>query len=153
LLFGGSSIAPSVRSFDPNRASCDGEENRQELYEVEFNVPPDPLQEEARRIDHTTWGRIRKVLRAGFPGRDLDPKTRKPKYKYPTNNIKTTKYTLVTFLPVNLLFQFKRFYNIYFLCAAIFVCAEPSLSPVTEILPLTLVLTITAIKDALEDYC
>ena len=48
--------------------------------------------------------------------------------------------------------QFKRFYNIYFLCAAIFVCAEPSLSPVTEILPLTLVLTITAIKDALEDY-
>ncbi|KAG0046070.1 hypothetical protein BGZ89_005416, partial [Linnemannia elongata] len=47
---------------------------------------------------------------------------------------------------------FKRFYNIYFLCAAIFVCAEPSLSPVTEILPLTLVLTITAVKDALEDY-
>ncbi|KAF9354680.1 hypothetical protein BGX26_007489 [Mortierella sp. AD094] len=152
LLFGGSSIAPSVRSFDPTRASFDGEENRQEFYEVEFNVPLDPTQEEARRMDHTTWGRIRKVLRAGFPGRDLDPRTRKPRYKYPTNNIKTTKYTLVTFLPVNLLFQFKRFYNIYFLCAAIFVCAEPSLSPVTEILPLTLVLTITAIKDALEDY-
>ncbi|KAG0225374.1 hypothetical protein BGW42_004460, partial [Actinomortierella wolfii] len=47
---------------------------------------------------------------------------------------------------------FKRFYNIYFLCAAIFVVAEPSLSPVTNILPLTLVLTITAIKDGLEDY-
>ncbi|KAG0004157.1 hypothetical protein BGZ79_010113 [Entomortierella chlamydospora] len=152
LLFGGSSIAPSVRSFDPTRASIDGEENRRELYEVEFNVPPDPTQEEARRLDRTTWGRIRKVFRAGFPGRDLDPRTRKPRYKYPTNNIKTTKYTLVTFLPVNLLFQFKRFYNIYFLCAAIFVFAEPSLSPVTEILPLTLVLTITAIKDALEDY-
>ncbi|KAH7057697.1 hypothetical protein BKA57DRAFT_387828 [Linnemannia elongata] len=104
------------------------------------------------RYDHTSWGRIRKVLRSGFPGRDLDPQTRKPRYKYPTNNIKTTKYTLLTFLPVNLLFQFKRFYNIYFLCAAIFVCAEPSLSPVTEILPLTLVLTITAVKDALEDY-
>ncbi|KAG0023649.1 hypothetical protein BGZ80_008687 [Entomortierella chlamydospora] len=125
LLFGGSSIAPSVRSFDPTRASIDGEENRRELYEVEFNVPPDPTQEEARRLDRTTWGRIRKVFRAGFPGRDLDPRTRKPRYKYPTNNIKTTKYTLVTFLPVNLLFQ---------------------------ILPLTLVLTITAIKDALEDY-
>ncbi|KAK3848100.1 MAG: hypothetical protein J3R72DRAFT_361222 [Linnemannia gamsii] len=104
------------------------------------------------RYDHTAFGRIRKVLRSGFPGRDLDPQTRKPRYKYPTNNIKTTKYTLLTFLPVNLLFQFKRFYNIYFLCAAIFVCAEPSLSPVTEILPLTLVLTITAVKDALEDY-
>ncbi|KAI8598926.1 hypothetical protein EDD21DRAFT_308713 [Dissophora ornata] len=104
------------------------------------------------RADHTAWGRVRKVLRAGFPGRDLDPRTRRPRYKYPTNNIKTTKYTPATFLPVNLLFQFKRFYNIYFLCAAIFVCAEPSLSPVTEIMPLTLVLTITAIKDALEDY-
>ncbi|KAF9939651.1 hypothetical protein BGZ67_009128 [Mortierella alpina] len=153
LQFGGSSIAPSVRSFDPTRNNGEGdEESRQEFYEVEFNAPLDPVREEARRADHTAWGRVRKVLRAGFPGRDLDPRTRKPRYKYPTNNIKTTKYTLVTFLPVNLLFQFKRFYNVYFLCAAIFVCAEPSLSPVTEILPLTLVLTITAIKDALEDY-
>ncbi|KAG0199994.1 hypothetical protein BGX28_006818 [Mortierella sp. GBA30] len=151
LQFGGSSIAPSIRSFDPTRPNEDGD-TRQDLYEVEFNAPLDPVQEEARRVDHTAWGRIRKVLRAGFPGRDLDPRTRKPRYKYPTNNIKTTKYTLVTFLPVNLLFQFKRFYNVYFLCAAIFVCAEPSLSPVTEILPLALVLTITAIKDALEDY-
>ncbi|KAG0372284.1 hypothetical protein BGX24_000462, partial [Mortierella sp. AD032] len=154
LQFAGSSVAPSIRSFDPNRPMGDGsnDENRQEFYEVEFNLPPDPVKEEAMRYDHTAFGRIRKVLRSGFPGRDLDPQTRKPRYKYPTNNIKTTKYTLLTFLPVNLLFQFKRFYNIYFLCAAIFVCAEPSLSPVTEILPLTLVLTITAVKDALEDY-
>ncbi|KAF8930153.1 hypothetical protein BGZ58_008433 [Dissophora ornata] len=155
-FFGGSSIAPSLRSFDPTRILGEGngdeEDSRQEFYEVEFNVPPDPAQEEAMRADHTAWGRVRKVLRAGFPGRDLDPRTRRPRYKYPTNNIKTTKYTPATFLPVNLLFQFKRFYNIYFLCAAIFVCAEPSLSPVTEIMPLTLVLTITAIKDALEDY-
>ncbi|KAF9211787.1 hypothetical protein BGZ59_007609 [Podila verticillata] len=151
LQFGGSSIAPSIRSFDPTRMNTD-DESRQEFYEVEFNLPPDPVAEEARRVDHTTFGRVRKVLRSGFPGRDLDPRTRKPRYKYPTNNIKTTKYTMLTFLPVNLLFQFKRFYNIYFLAAAIFVCAEPSLSPVTEILPLALVLTITAIKDALEDY-
>ncbi|KAF9131236.1 hypothetical protein BGW39_002086 [Mortierella sp. 14UC] len=154
LQFAGSSVAPSIRSFDPNRPMGDGsnDESRQEFYEVEFNLPPDPAKEEAMRYDHTALGRIRKMLRSGFPGRDLDPQTRKPRYKYPTNNIKTTKYTLLTFLPVNLLFQFKRFYNIYFLCAAIFVCAEPSLSPVTEILPLTLVLTITAVKDALEDY-
>ncbi|KAF9195339.1 hypothetical protein BGZ51_002854 [Haplosporangium sp. Z 767] len=152
LQFGGSSIAASIRSFDPTRANGEGGEYRQDFYEVEFNAPVSPEEEEARRMDRTVWGRVRKVLRAGFPGRDLDPKTRKPRYKYPTNNIKTTKYTLVTFLPVNLLFQFKRFYNIYFLCAAIFVCAEPSLSPVTEILPLAMVLTITAIKDALEDY-
>ncbi|KAF9333119.1 hypothetical protein BGZ91_011393, partial [Linnemannia elongata] len=107
LQFAGSSIAPSIRSFDPNRTMGDGsnDENRQEFYEVEFNVAPDPAKEEAMRYDHTAWGRIRKVLRSGFPGRDLDPQTRKPRYKYPTNNIKTTKYTLLTFLPVNLLFQ------------------------------------------------
>ncbi|KAF9916700.1 hypothetical protein FBU30_001199 [Linnemannia zychae] len=109
LQFAGSSVAPSVRSFDPNRTMGDGsnDENRQEFYEVEFNQPPDPAMEEAMRYDHTTLGRIRKVFRSGFPGRDLDPKTRKPRYKYPTNNIKTTKYTLLTFLPVNLLFQVK----------------------------------------------
>ncbi|KAG0346180.1 hypothetical protein BG004_002265 [Podila humilis] len=152
LQFGASSIAPSIRSFDPTRINAEDGESRQEFYEVEFNLPPDPVAEESRRMDHTIFGRVRKVLRSGFPGRDLDPKTRKPRYKYPTNNIKTTKYTMLTFLPVNLLFQFKRFYNLYFLAAAVFVCAEPSLSPVTQILPLTLVLTITAIKDALEDY-
>jgi len=109
LQFAGSSIAPSIRSFDLNRNNGEGPdgESKQEFYEVEFNVPPDPAQEEARRMDHTAWGRVRKMLRSGFPGRDLDPKTRKPRYKYPTNNIKTTKYTLVTFLPVNLLFQVK----------------------------------------------
>ncbi|KAF9321356.1 hypothetical protein BG003_002204 [Podila horticola] len=151
LQFGGSSIAPSIRSFDPTRMNAE-DESHQEFYEVEFNLPPDPVAEERRRVDHTTFGRVRKVLRSGFPGRDLDPRTRKPRYKYPTNNIKTTKYTMLTFLPVNLLFQFRRFYNIYFLAAAVFVCAEPSLSPVTQILPLTMVLAITAIKDALEDY-
>lgn len=104
LQFGGSSIAPSIRSFDPTRMNTD-DESRQEFYEVEFNLPPDPSAEEARRVDHTTFGRVRKVLRSGFPGRDLDPRTRKPRYKYPTNNIKTTKYTMLTFLPVNLLFQ------------------------------------------------
>ncbi|KAG0027464.1 hypothetical protein BGZ81_005534 [Podila clonocystis] len=151
LQFGGSSIAPSIRSFDPTRMNTE-DESHQEFYEVEFNLPPDPVAEERRRVDHTAFGRVRKVLRSGFPGRDLDPRTRKPRYKYPTNNIKTTKYTMLTFLPVNLLFQFRRFYNIYFLAAAVFVCAEPSLSPVTQILPLTMVLAITAIKDALEDY-
>ncbi|KAI7820304.1 hypothetical protein BC939DRAFT_238194 [Gamsiella multidivaricata] len=112
LQFGaGSSIAGSVRSFDPMRTNT--EEDRQDLYEVEFNAPPDPAQEEARRMDRTVLGRMRKVLRSGFPGRDLDPRTRKPRYKYPTNNIKTTKYTLVTFLPVNLLFQVKYYFLVY----------------------------------------
>ncbi|KAF9973225.1 hypothetical protein BGZ73_003563 [Actinomortierella ambigua] len=164
LQFGSSSIAPSVRSLDGRRGSTDvggghGSSQgggrdfmEQELYEVEFNKKPDQAEEERRRRQKTVWGRIKNLWPTGLPGKDLDPRTRKPRYKFPSNNIKTTKYTPLTFVPVNLLFQFKRFYNIYFLFAAIFVVAEPSLSPVTNILPLALVLTITAIKDGLEDY-
>ncbi|KAK9718572.1 hypothetical protein K7432_005422 [Basidiobolus ranarum] len=74
------------------------------------------------------------------------------KYHYTTNNIRTTKYTLLTFLPKNLFYQFRRFYNLYFLLGTIFVAIEPSLEPVTQILPLLFVLAVTAIKDAIEDY-
>ncbi|KAF9577642.1 hypothetical protein BGW38_007025, partial [Lunasporangiospora selenospora] len=110
LQFGAASSiggGASIRSFDPTRASVDlNGEARQEVYEVEFNAPVDKAAEEARRAtERTVLGRFKKMVRAGFPGRDLDPRTRKPRYKYPTNNIKTTKYTLLTFLPVNLLFQ------------------------------------------------
>ncbi|KAF9167247.1 hypothetical protein DFQ26_005206 [Actinomortierella ambigua] len=157
LQFGSSSIAPSVRSLDGRRGSTDvggggghggGDRDypEQELYEVEFNKKLDLAEEERRRRQKTVWGRVRRLWPTGLPGKDLDPRTRKPRYKFPSNNIKTTKYTPLTFVP------FKRFYNIYFLFAAIFVVAEPSLSPVTNILPLALVLTITAIKDGLEDY-
>ncbi|RKP15323.1 hypothetical protein BJ684DRAFT_7178 [Piptocephalis cylindrospora] len=71
---------------------------------------------------------------------------------YPSNYIRTTKYTLWSFLPVNLFNQFRRFYNIYFLLAAIFVLVEPGLDPTSEIMPLCIVLLITAIKDGHEDY-
>ncbi|KAI9591889.1 hypothetical protein BDF19DRAFT_388940 [Syncephalis fuscata] len=73
-------------------------------------------------------------------------------HKYSTNYIRTTKYTLWSFIPVNLFFQFRRFYNIYFLLAAVFVLLEPSLDPTSELLPLFIVLFITAVKDGLEDY-
>ncbi|ORY05432.1 phospholipid-translocating P-type ATPase, partial [Basidiobolus meristosporus CBS 931.73] len=69
-----------------------------------------------------------------------------------TNYIRTTKYTILTFLPKNLFYQFRRFYNLYFLLGTIFVAIEPSLEPITQILPLLFVLTVTALKDALEDF-
>jgi len=69
------------------------------------------------------------------------------------NYIRTTKYTLFTFLPLNLYFQFKRLYNIYFLAAALTTLSGySSLSPITQILPLLLVLLAAALKDAFEDF-
>lgn len=39
--------------------------------------------------------------------------------KFSSNYIKTTKYNAITFLPLALLFQFKRIANVYFLIVAI----------------------------------
>jgi len=77
----------------------------------------------------------------------------KPIAEYATNKIRTTKYTPLTFLPKNILFQFTNFANIYFLVLnilgafQIFGVTNPGLSAV----PLVVIVIITAIKDAMED--
>lgn len=73
---------------------------------------------------------------------------------FPTNFIRTTKYTLITFLPKNLFEQFRRVSNFYFLTVVIIqlIPSISPLSPITSILPLVFVLVVTAIKEALEDY-
>ncbi|KAJ3045236.1 hypothetical protein HDV00_011108 [Rhizophlyctis rosea] len=74
-------------------------------------------------------------------------------YHKKSNYIRTTKYTLLTFLPLNLYQQFGRFYNIYFLIGALLVLTKVSgLSPVTQIFPLVVVLAFAAAKEAIEDY-
>jgi len=69
------------------------------------------------------------------------------------NSIRTTKYTIWSFLFVNLFEQFRRLANFYFLLIAIFQCiptVSPT-SPATSIVPLVLVLSVTALKEAIED--
>lgn len=69
------------------------------------------------------------------------------------NNIRTTKYSILTFIPLNLYFQFKRFYNLYFLLGALSVfLGYSSLSIASQIAPLLIVLTFSAAKEAIEDY-
>ena len=70
------------------------------------------------------------------------------------NFIITSKYTLLTFLPLNLLEQFQRLANFYFLCLLLLqlIPAISSLTPVTTALPLIGVLMLTATKDAYDDY-
>lgn len=67
----------------------------------------------------------------------------------PTNNrIRTSKYTPLTFLPSNLLQQFMRAANLYFL-AVVLMQTMPGLSPTpwqATALPLVFVLTVNAIK-------
>ncbi|XP_063815685.1 phospholipid-transporting ATPase IC-like [Pseudophryne corroboree] len=75
------------------------------------------------------------------------------KNKYSGNAIKTYKYNPVTFLPLNLFEQFKRAANAYFLVLLI-LQTIPQISTVswsTTLIPLLLVLGITAIKDLVDD--
>lgn len=73
--------------------------------------------------------------------------------KYSNNAIKTYKYNVFTFLPMNLFEQFKRAANFYFLVLLI-LQAIPQISTLawyTTLVPLLLVLGITAIKDLVDD--
>jgi hypothetical protein len=70
-----------------------------------------------------------------------------------TNEISTAKYTLLTFLPVNLFEQFLRVANLYFLLMAILQFI-PGLSPTsyfTTVAPLVFVLGVNAIKEGYDD--
>ncbi|KAK2818941.1 hypothetical protein Q5P01_024502 [Channa striata] len=74
-------------------------------------------------------------------------------YHYANNAIKTSKYNIFTFLPLNLFEQFRRLANAYFLFLFILqlIPQISSLSWFTTAVPLILVLAITAVKDASDD--
>uniref|UniRef100_A0A3B3YG00 Phospholipid-transporting ATPase n=1 Tax=Poecilia mexicana TaxID=48701 RepID=A0A3B3YG00_9TELE len=75
-------------------------------------------------------------------------------YNYAQNNaIRTSKYNIITFLPLNLFEQFRRLANAYFLFLLILqlIPQISSLSWFTTALPLILVLSMTAVKDANDD--
>ena len=73
--------------------------------------------------------------------------------KYPTNQTISSKYTVLTFLPRNLLEQFRRIANIFFLFIDILQLFPKfsTISPGLVFLPLIAVLLITALKDGWED--
>uniref|UniRef100_A0A668AMD3 Phospholipid-transporting ATPase n=1 Tax=Myripristis murdjan TaxID=586833 RepID=A0A668AMD3_9TELE len=69
------------------------------------------------------------------------------------NAIKTYKYNVLTFLPLNLFEQFKRAANLYFL-GLLILQVIPQISTLpwyTTLVPLVLVLSITAMKDLVDD--
>uniref|UniRef100_A0A8C1LMC1 Phospholipid-transporting ATPase n=1 Tax=Cyprinus carpio TaxID=7962 RepID=A0A8C1LMC1_CYPCA len=77
-----------------------------------------------------------------------------PNRHYANNKIKTTKYTLLSFLPKNLFEQFHRFANVYFVFIALlnFVPVVNAFQPELALAPVVFILSVTAIKDLWEDY-
>ncbi|OKL62805.1 Phospholipid-transporting ATPase DNF1 [Talaromyces atroroseus] len=76
------------------------------------------------------------------------------KIDFPRNKIRTAKYTPLSFVPKNLWFQFQNIANLYFLFIIvlgffpIFGVTDPGLNAT----PLIVILVLTAIKDAIEDW-
>ena len=71
------------------------------------------------------------------------------------NRVKTSKYTALTFLPKNLIEQFSKMANVYFLIIMVMqMINKISISggkPVM-LLPLAFVIGVSMIKDIFEDY-
>ncbi|EJU00708.1 phospholipid-translocating P-type ATPase [Dacryopinax primogenitus] len=72
---------------------------------------------------------------------------------YNTNQVVTSKYTVITFVPRNLLEQFRRVANLFFLGIDVlqFFPKFATISPGLVILPLIVVLAITGAKAGYED--
>jgi len=75
------------------------------------------------------------------------------KTKFQSNYVRTTKYTALSFIPVALYLQFKRYANIYFLIVAIMqsIPAISPLNPISAIAPLIFVVSLSMIREAFED--
>ncbi|XP_023258818.1 probable phospholipid-transporting ATPase VB isoform X1 [Seriola lalandi dorsalis] len=81
-------------------------------------------------------------------------KAKQPNRYLPDNAIKTTKYTLLLFIPMNLFEQFHRLANIYFVGLAIlnFVPVVNAFQPEVALIPICVIMSLTAMKDAWEDF-
>ena len=73
--------------------------------------------------------------------------------KLPDNTITSTKYSIISFFPKSLFFQFKRAANIYFLIVSILTCTNFSpKKPSSMIGTFAFVLIATMLKELYEDY-
>ncbi|XP_015256503.1 PREDICTED: probable phospholipid-transporting ATPase VB [Cyprinodon variegatus] len=81
-------------------------------------------------------------------------KAKQPNRFFPSNAIKTTKYSLLFFLPMNLYEQFHRMANLYFVGLAIlnFIPVVNAFQPEVGLIPICVIMCLTALKDAWEDF-
>ncbi|CAG8521461.1 1078_t:CDS:2 [Gigaspora margarita] len=88
-----------------------------------------------------------------LPPSKLDKKGR-PRQRYVTNKITTSKYSIFSFVPKNLYEQFHRVANFFFLLLVILQWFPEfaTINPIVAALPMFIITGITAIKDGFEDF-
>lgn len=124
---------------------------------------------ESRGFDEETKAQKKRssgAFKFGFGRGAPDPSTLGPRMihlnnppanaanKYVDNHVSTTKYNIVTFLPKFLYEQFSKYANLFFLFTAV-LQQIPGISPTkryTTIVPLGVVLLVSAVKEYVEDY-
>ncbi|XP_076912027.1 putative phospholipid-transporting ATPase 4 [Bidens hawaiensis] len=80
-------------------------------------------------------------------------KTKPYNYKYSGNDVTTTKYNVITFLPKSLFEQFRRVANLYFLLVAVLsVTSLAPFTPLSLIAPLVFVVGISMLREGVEDW-
>ncbi|XP_015433968.1 PREDICTED: probable phospholipid-transporting ATPase VD isoform X2 [Dufourea novaeangliae] len=95
-------------------------------------------------------------LRTIVPNHLVPPKTppsQHPNGRRVNNRVRTTKYTMLSFLPRNLLEQFHRVANLYFIFIVLlnWVPAINAFGKEVAMIPVIFVLGVTALKDYFED--
>ncbi|OQE20479.1 hypothetical protein PENSTE_c013G08051 [Penicillium steckii] len=105
-------------------------------------------------------------LKSIFGRRSADPSTMGPRlihinnppanasHKFVNNHVSTAKYNFITFIPKFLFEQFSKYANLFFLFTAV-LQQIPNVSPTnkfTTVVPLAIVLLVSAIKESVEDY-
>ena len=73
--------------------------------------------------------------------------------EYCDNLVVNSKYTVITFIPKNIIEQFSKVLNCYFLLIAMlqFIPVIAPVNPMSTILPLIFAFTLTAVKEAADD--
>ncbi|TVY46316.1 Phospholipid-transporting ATPase [Lachnellula occidentalis] len=118
------------------------------------NVVQGIANEDARPIaDNHEEGRRQVHFNIPLPPDALDDNGY-PRKLYGSNKIRTAKYTPLSFLPKNLWFQFHSIANVYFFILIILTIFPifGSDNPGLNAVPLIVIVVITAVKDAIEDY-
>lgn len=148
--------------MSPTRAVDSG---KQELYQVEADTNETYRRsniKEKKRLSspkpNFSWKSIFQRNRNNNDGQPrtiyINNKELNAQQKYISNSVSTAKYNVLTFLPKFLYEEFSKSANVFFLFIS-GIQQIPNISPTskyTTLVPLAIVLLITAIKEIIEDF-
>jgi len=92
--------------------------------------------------------------RESYPPIPLNSPQKAQQLDFPKNEIWTTKYNIITFLPKVLYEQFRKFTSVYFLivCILSFFPAISPVNPWSSVSGLLFILGVSMIREAVEDF-